>query len=49
MTDAGWAREQNVKVLPAAKEMAGVDMRLKPNAYRELHCNSLVISLPRFN
>ncbi|KAL9053614.1 MAG: hypothetical protein Q9162_004642 [Coniocarpon cinnabarinum] len=31
---AGWARQQNVDVLPAALEMAGVDMRLSPNAYR---------------
>lgn len=38
LTDAGWARQQNIGVLPAAKEMAGVDMRLEPNAYRELHC-----------
>src|SRR3569833_1903887 len=34
---AGWARQQNTEVLPAAKAMAGVDMRLAPNAYRELH------------
>lgn len=34
---AGWARQQNLAVLPAAKEMAGVDMRLSPHAYRELH------------
>ena len=34
---AGWARQQNTAVLPAAKAMAGVDMRLGPNAYRELH------------
>lgn len=39
MTGAGWARQQNVDVLPAAKQMAGVDMRLGPDAYRELHCN----------
>ncbi|OTB06039.1 hypothetical protein M426DRAFT_319404 [Hypoxylon sp. CI-4A] len=35
--EAGWARQQNQKVLPAASAMAGVDMRLEPNAYRELH------------
>jgi hypothetical protein len=35
--ESGWARQQNVEVLPVAKEMAGVDMRLAPNAYRELH------------
>ncbi|KAJ4418484.1 hypothetical protein N0V82_005564 [Gnomoniopsis sp. IMI 355080] len=34
---AGWARQQNVEVLPSATEMAGVDMRLGPHAYRELH------------
>lgn len=34
---AGFARQQNVKVLPSATAMAGVDMRLGPNAYRELH------------
>lgn len=36
-TGAGWARQQNQDVLPAATAMAGVDMRLAPNAYRELH------------
>lgn len=34
---AGWARQQNKNVLPSADAMAGVDMRLGPNAYRELH------------
>ncbi|KAI0392853.1 Bicupin, oxalate decarboxylase/oxidase [Xylariaceae sp. FL0594] len=34
---SGWARQQNVDNLPAATAMAGVDMRLAPNAYRELH------------
>ncbi|KAG5928246.1 hypothetical protein E4U53_002716 [Claviceps sorghi] len=34
---AGWARQQNSAVLPAAKAMAGVDMKLEPHAYRELH------------
>lgn len=34
---SGWARQQNSAVLPAATEMAGVDMRLSPHAYRELH------------
>lgn len=34
---AGWARQQNTDVLPNAEAMAGVDMRLGPNAYRELH------------
>lgn len=27
---SGWARQQNVNVLPAATAMAGVDMRLSP-------------------
>ncbi|USW53810.1 Putative rmlC-like cupin domain superfamily, rmlC-like jelly roll protein [Septoria linicola] len=34
---AGWARQQNVANLPIATAMAGVDMHLEPNAYRELH------------
>jgi oxalate decarboxylase/phosphoglucose isomerase-like protein (cupin superfamily) len=34
---AGYARQQNTGQLPIAKSMAGVDMRLEPNAYRELH------------
>ncbi|RDW59490.1 putative oxalate decarboxylase oxdC [Coleophoma cylindrospora] len=34
---AGWSRQQNVDNIPAATEMAGVDMRLEPGAYRELH------------
>lgn len=33
---AGWARQQNEAVLPAATAMAGVDMRLSPHAYREV-------------
>ncbi|KAF2095187.1 Bicupin, oxalate decarboxylase/oxidase, partial [Rhizodiscina lignyota] len=34
---AGWARQQNTDELPIATAMAGVDMRLEPYAYRELH------------
>ncbi|KAI1327706.1 Bicupin, oxalate decarboxylase/oxidase [Xylariaceae sp. FL0255] len=34
---AGWARQQNEDQLPIATAMAGVDMRLAPHAYRELH------------
>lgn len=34
---SGWARQQNTDQLPEAKEMAGVNMRLAPHAYRELH------------
>lgn len=37
LVGSGWARQQNVAVLPAATAMAGVDMRLMPHAYRELH------------
>ena len=37
LNGSGWARQQNANNLPAATEMAGVDMRLSPNAYRELH------------
>ncbi|KAJ5765904.1 hypothetical protein N7520_005463 [Penicillium odoratum] len=35
--NAGWARQENTVVMPAATEMAGVDMRLEPAGYRELH------------
>ncbi|KAI6378476.1 hypothetical protein MCOR32_004726 [Pyricularia oryzae] len=35
--NSGWARQQNTAVLPVATAMAGVDMRLEPGAYRELH------------
>ena len=34
---SGWQRQQNTAQLPRATAMAGVDMRLAPNAYRELH------------
>ncbi|KAF2203609.1 Bicupin, oxalate decarboxylase/oxidase [Delitschia confertaspora ATCC 74209] len=37
LAGSGWARQQNVDQLPVAKAMAGVNMRLSPNAYRELH------------
>ncbi|KAJ3516522.1 hypothetical protein NLJ89_g1072 [Agrocybe chaxingu] len=33
----GWAREQNIGVMPIATEMASVNMRLEPGAVRELH------------
>ncbi|KAJ8495933.1 hypothetical protein ONZ51_g1374 [Trametes cubensis] len=33
----GWARQQNVDVMPIAQSMAGVNMRLEPGAVRELH------------
>jgi len=38
--NSGWARQQNTNELPVATAMAGVDMRLAPNAYRELHWHS---------
>lgn len=34
---AGWARQENTVVMPDATLMAGVDMRLAPAGYRELH------------
>ena len=34
---AGWSRQENTENLPAATAMAGVDMKLAPWAYRELH------------
>ncbi|CAK4033319.1 oxalate decarboxylase, secreted [Lecanosticta acicola] len=37
LNSAGWARQQSVRELPIATAMAGVDMYLGPNAYRELH------------
>ena len=37
---AGWSRQQNINVLPVAKEMAGVNMRLEAGGYREMHCKS---------
>lgn len=37
---SGWARQQNIEELPVATAMAGVDMSLAPNAYRELHWHS---------
>ncbi|KAL4251438.1 RmlC-like cupin domain superfamily protein [Abortiporus biennis] len=33
----GWARQQNVGVMPLASAMAGVNMRLEAGAIRELH------------
>ncbi|CEL57297.1 oxalate decarboxylase [Rhizoctonia solani AG-1 IB] len=35
--DGGWARQQNVHSMPIATTMAGVNMRLKAGAIRELH------------
>ncbi|KAI0661662.1 oxalate decarboxylase [Cubamyces menziesii] len=33
----GWARQQNIDVMPIASSMAGVNMRLEAGAVRELH------------
>ncbi|KAF9533694.1 oxalate decarboxylase [Crepidotus variabilis] len=33
----GWARQQNVNVMPFAENLAGVNMRLEAGAIRELH------------
>ncbi|KZV75234.1 Bicupin, oxalate decarboxylase/oxidase [Peniophora sp. CONT] len=33
----GWARQQNIEVMPIATQMAGVNMRLEKGAIRELH------------
>ncbi|CCM04958.1 uncharacterized protein FIBRA_07155 [Fibroporia radiculosa] len=33
----GWARQQNIKQMPIATSMAGVNMRLEAGAIRELH------------
>ncbi|MEU7869172.1 oxalate decarboxylase family bicupin [Dactylosporangium sp. NPDC049140] len=35
--DGGWTREVTQRELPIATELAGVDMKLDPGAYRELH------------
>ncbi|KAJ3575290.1 hypothetical protein NP233_g1207 [Leucocoprinus birnbaumii] len=37
LTTGGWARQQNEKQLPIAKDLAAVNMRLKPGAIREMH------------
>ncbi|OJJ07766.1 hypothetical protein ASPVEDRAFT_33956 [Aspergillus versicolor CBS 583.65] len=37
LDSAGWSRQENIVVMPDATKMAGVDMRLEENAYRELH------------
>ncbi|KIL65740.1 hypothetical protein M378DRAFT_76518 [Amanita muscaria Koide BX008] len=37
LTNAGWARQQNMNAMPIATQMAGVNMRLQAGAIRELH------------
>ncbi len=37
LVTGGWAREVTIRELPVAKELAGVNMRLKPGSIREMH------------
>ncbi|KAJ3571984.1 hypothetical protein NP233_g3395 [Leucocoprinus birnbaumii] len=37
LQSGGWARQENVGVMPLATEMASVNMRLQPGAVREMH------------
>ena len=37
VSEAGWARQVTIKDLEVAKDLAGVDMRIKPYGCRELH------------
>ena len=37
LEEGGWARETTTRELPTSKELAGVNMRLEPGVYRELH------------
>ena len=37
ISEAGWARQVTIEDLKMARDLAGVDMRLLPNAARELH------------
>ncbi|KAF4554207.1 Cupin-like protein 2 [Elsinoe fawcettii] len=37
LEEGGWARETTTRELPTSKEIAGVNMRLGPGVYRELH------------
>ncbi|TFK34609.1 oxalate decarboxylase [Crucibulum laeve] len=37
LENGGWARQENIGVMPIATEMASVNMRLEPGAVRELH------------
>ncbi len=37
LEDGGWARQTTVRELPVSKSIAGVNMRLKPGAIREMH------------
>src|SRR5712675_1433912 len=37
LSEGGWARQTTIRELPIATEIAGVNMRLKAGAVRELH------------
>ena len=37
LEEGGWARETTIRELPVSTTMAGVNMRLKRGAYREMH------------
>jgi len=37
LEEGGWARETTIRELPTSTELAGVNMRLGPGVYRELH------------
>lgn len=37
LEEGGWTRETTVRELPTSTELAGVNMRLGPGVYRELH------------
>lgn len=37
LATGGWARQVTARELPVAKELAGVNMRLKPGGIREMH------------
>ncbi|KAI0742956.1 Bicupin oxalate decarboxylase/oxidase [Daedaleopsis nitida] len=37
LLNGGWVREQTITDLPPSKDLAAAELRLSPNAYRELH------------
>ncbi|MGC2685605.1 MAG: cupin domain-containing protein, partial [Candidatus Nitrosopolaris sp.] len=37
LQDGGWARQVTIRELPISKEIAAVNMCLKPGAIREMH------------
>jgi hypothetical protein len=41
----GWARQTTVRELPIATELAGVNMRLKAGAIREMHWHTEAVGL----